>query len=162
MKTTTRRDLVKGLAFGALIVGFDPSNRSWVTSAEAGSAAKLDHLPHLDGVLRRDDEALTAASEDYGRFIHRKPVAVLEPGSVQDIAKVVRFANKHDLRIAVRGHGHSIYGQSLVEGGIVIAMSTLAKAKNLPGARVLADAGCGVGHGTAGDAEARSDAEGHS
>jgi hypothetical protein len=75
MKTTTRRDLVKGLAFGALIVGFDPSNRSWVTSAEAGSAAKLDHLPHLDGVLRRDDEALTAASEDYGRFIHRKPVA---------------------------------------------------------------------------------------
>jgi cytokinin dehydrogenase len=145
MKTTTRRDLVKGLAFGALIVGFDPSNRSWVTSAEAGSAAKLDHLPHLDGVLRRDDEALTAASEDYGRFIHRKPVAVLEPGSVQDIAKVVRFANKHDLRIAVRGHGHSIYGQSLVEGGIVIAMSTLAKAKNLPGARVLADAGCGWG-----------------
>lgn len=41
-------------------------------------------------------------------------------------------------RRELRGHGHSIYGQSLVEGGIVIAMSTLAAARNLPGARVLA------------------------
>ena len=64
---------------------------------------------------------------------------------MQDIARVVRFANKHDLRIAVRGHGHSIYGQTLVKGGIVIQMSTLSKARNLPGARVLADAGCSWG-----------------
>lgn len=145
MKTTTRRDLLKGLACGSLIVGFDPLSRSWVTGAEAASLAKLDQLPPLDGVLRTDDEALTAASGDYGRFIQRRPVAVLEPGSVQDIARVIRFANKHDLRIAVRGHGHSIYGQSLVQGGIVIAMSTLANARNLPGARVLADAGCSWG-----------------
>jgi hypothetical protein len=61
---------------------------------------------------------------------------VLEPGSVKDIAQVVRFANKHDLRIAVRGHGHSIYGQSLVEGGIVIAMSSLGKARNHNAAQV--------------------------
>ena len=142
MKFTTRRNLVKGLAFGSLIVGFNPLTRSWVTNAEAASAGKLDRLPHLDGVLRRDEEALTAASEDSGHFAHRRPIAVLEPGSVQDIARVVRFANEHDLRIAVRGHGHSIYGQSLVEGGIVIAMSSFAQARNLPGARVLADAGC--------------------
>lgn len=145
MKITTRRDLLKGLGCGSLIVGFDPLSRSWMTSAEAASAAKLDHLPRLDGVLRTDEEALSAASGDYGRLFQRRPVAVLEPGSVSDIARIIRFANKHDLRIAVRGHGHSIYGQSLVQGGIVIAMSTLAKARNLPGARVLADAGCSWG-----------------
>ena len=145
MKTTTRRDLLKGLACGSIIVGFDPLNRSWVTSANAAGTANLEHVPHLDGVLRTDDEALTAASGDFGRFVNRRPVAVLEPGSVQDIARVVRFANKHDLRIAVRGHGHSIYGQTLVKGGIVIQMSTLSKARNLPGARVLADAGCSWG-----------------
>ena len=145
MKTTTRRDLLKGLACGSLIIGFDPLNRSWVTSANAAGAAKLEHLPHLDGVLRTDEEALTAASGDFGLFVSRRPVAVLEPGSVQDIARVMRFANKHDLRIAVRGNGHSIYGQTLVKGGIVIQMSTLSKARNLPGARVLADAGCSWG-----------------
>lgn len=32
--------------------------QGWVTGAEAASLAKLDHLPHLDGVLRTDDEAL--------------------------------------------------------------------------------------------------------
>jgi cytokinin dehydrogenase len=146
MKITTRRALLKGLACGGtLIVGFNPLSRSWVTTAEAAGAAKLDHVPHLDGVLRTDEDALTAASGDYGRFIQRRPIAVLEPGSVQDIARIVRFANKHHLRVAVRGHGHSIYGQSLVEGGIVIAMSSLATARNLPGARVLADAGCSWG-----------------
>ena len=93
MKTTTRRDLLKGLACGSLIIGFDPLNRSWVTSANAAGAPKLEHLPHLDGVLRTDDEALTAASADFGRFVDRRPVAVLEPGSVADIARVIRRAS---------------------------------------------------------------------
>jgi cytokinin dehydrogenase len=145
MKSTTRRDLLKGLACGSLIIGFDPLTRSWVTSAHAGSKPNLEHVPHLDGVLRTDEEALAAATQDNGRIIERRPVAVLEPGSVHDIARIVRFANKHGLRIAVRGHGHSIYGQSLVEGGIVISMSTLAQVKMLPGKRVRADAGCSWG-----------------
>jgi cytokinin dehydrogenase len=96
-------------------------------------------------VLRTDDEALSAASADFGLFVNRRPVAVLEPASVQDVARVIRFANNHDLRIAVRGNGHSVYGQTLVKGGIVIQMSTLSKARNLPGARVLAGAGCSWG-----------------
>lgn len=37
---------------------------------------------------------------------------------VRDIARIIRFANKYGLRIAVRGQGHSIYGRSLVAGGI--------------------------------------------
>ena len=145
MRKTTRRDLIKGLACGSLIAGFDPLTRSWVTSAHAAAKPELEHVPKLDGVLRTDEEALAEASIDYGRFVTRRPVAVLEPGSVRDIARIVRFANKHDLRIAVRGHGHSIYGQSLIEGGIVIRMSTLAEARHMPGRRVLADAGCSWG-----------------
>jgi cytokinin dehydrogenase len=147
MKSTsrTRRDFIKSIAVGSIIVGFNPLSRSWVTQAHAGNDFMFKRLPHLDGVLRTDDEALAAAAVDYGRFVRRQPLAVLEPGSVRDIARIVRFANKHDLRIAVRGQGHSIYGQSLVAGGIVIRMSTLATARILPGGRVLADAGCGWG-----------------
>ena len=40
MKSTTRRDVLKGLACGSLIVGFDPLTRSWVTSANAAGATK--------------------------------------------------------------------------------------------------------------------------
>jgi cytokinin dehydrogenase len=142
MKTTTRRHLLQALTATSLVIGFDPLTRSWVTAANATDKPDLDHLPHLDGVLHTDEAALTEASGDYGRFVHRRPIAVLEPASVRDIARIVRFANERNLRIAVRGHGHCLYGQSLVDGGIVIRMSTLAEVRDLPGMRVLADAGC--------------------
>lgn len=145
MKHTTRRHLLKTLAASSLIIGFDPLTRSWVTAASAKGRSDLDHVPRLDGVLRTDDESLTAASEDSGHFVHRRPIAVLEPASVRDIARIVRFANERGLRIAARGHGHCIFGQSLVEGGIVIRMESLAEVRQLPGMCVLADAGCSWG-----------------
>lgn len=145
MKHTTRRDLLKTLTASSLVIGFDPLSRSWVTAASAKGRSDLDHVPRLDGVLRTDDESLTAASEDAGHVVHRRPIAVLEPASVRDIARIVRFANERGLRIAARGHGHCIFGQSLIEGGIVIRMESLAQVRQLPGMRVLADAGCSWG-----------------
>ena len=145
MKHTTRRHLLKTLAASSLVIGFDPLTRSWVTAASAKDRTDLDHLPRLDGVLRTDEESLIAASEDAGHLVHRRPIAVLEPASVRDIARVVCFANERGLRIAVRGHGHCVFGQSLVEGGIVIRMESLTKLRPLPGMRVLADAGCSWG-----------------
>ena len=38
---------------------------------------------------------------------------------------MVNYANRHSLRIAMRGRGHSQYGQTLVDGGIVIDSTTL-------------------------------------
>ena len=53
------------------------------------------------------------------------PIAVLRPRTNDDIVRMVGYANKHSLKIAMRGRGHSQYGQSQVEGGIVIDSSTL-------------------------------------
>jgi cytokinin dehydrogenase len=53
---------------------------------------------------------------------------------LQAEAKIVRFAKTHRLKIAMRGQGHSRYGQTLVEGGIVVDSSTLNAVK-LGGAR---------------------------
>lgn len=38
---------------------------------------------------------------------------------------IVSYARKYGLKIAMRGQGHSLFGQALVEGGIVIESSTL-------------------------------------
>jgi cytokinin dehydrogenase len=142
MKHTTRRRFLNTLAASSLVIGFDPLTRQWVTSASAAGGSGLDHIPRLDGVLRTDDASLSAASEDAGRLVHRRPIAVLEPASVRDVSRIVRFANQRGLRIATRGHGHCLFGQALVEGGIVINMRSFATARNLAGMRVLADAGC--------------------
>lgn len=106
----------------ANIVGFDRSNRSWITDASEHSTARL---PKLDGALLIDEASLDAAADDFGHLRHLRPIAVLEPASQDDILKIVAFANEHGIKIAARGKGHSAFGQSQVEGGILIKMATL-------------------------------------
>ena len=85
----------------------------------------LRDLPTFDGELAYDSASRQAAANDWGREIHRPPTAVLKPTSATDIARLVTYANKHHLKIAMRGQGHSVCGQSQVLGGIVIDSSTL-------------------------------------
>ncbi|MEM8534586.1 MAG: FAD-binding protein [Chloroflexota bacterium] len=135
----SRRSFIKTVTAGAIVVGFDPIGREWVTTAAA--APSFTHIPDLDGVLRTDAEALAKASEDFGYIISRSPMAVLEPESVQDIVKMVRFAREHHLKIAGRGQGHSTYGQPLVEAGIVIDMNKLNTIHSIDDDRAIVDAG---------------------
>lgn len=124
-RPTSRRSFLKGLAAAAVVVGFDPLGRGWVSAAQAAPAGTI-RVPGLDGALLTDEATLAAAADDYGHQIARTPRAVLRPGSYDDIARMVRFARKHGIKVAARGQGHSTYGQAQVEAGVVIDMSTLA------------------------------------
>jgi cytokinin dehydrogenase len=119
-----RAFLTRALAApSALVVGFDPDKRSWVMN---GSAARpLERLPRLAGKLLLDEAALDAVALDNGNIVHHKPRAVLQPASVEDVVAMVRYANQHGLHIAMRGQGHSVYGQSQADAGIVIDSTTL-------------------------------------
>ena len=127
---STRRGFVSGVVGGALILGFDPVRRSWVTQALAGSS--FCGLPPLDGELRT--VGLEPYAADFGRIISRQPRAVLIPGSVNDIVTIIRFAREHHLKVAANGQAgtddmresHSNYGQSQVQAGIAIDMKPLA------------------------------------
>jgi cytokinin dehydrogenase len=114
----SRRHFTK-LAFGAAIVGFNPDARSWITEA-SNTARPFDRLPKLDGALLLDEESRRAIATDQGNMFHRVPAAVLRPGSAQDIVAMVRYANQHKLKVAIRGDGHSRYGQTQAEAGVVI------------------------------------------
>ena len=35
------------------------------------------------------------------------------PGSVDDIAAMIRFCRRHDIKVATRGQAHTTFGQSL-------------------------------------------------
>jgi len=122
----SRRILIKSAAVGsaAILVGYDPRARSWITAAQAGTSS-FKGVPELDGVLLLDDASRKAIAVDRGNLFHRIPAAVLKPGSVQDVVRMVQYANRHALRIVMRGQGHSRYGQSQAEAGIVIDSSTL-------------------------------------
>ncbi|MCA6116589.1 FAD-binding protein [Bradyrhizobium sp. WSM 1738] len=81
------------------------------------------------------------ASTDFGRLIHREPRAVAQPISSAEVASLLRLARAERLKVAARGQGHSIYGRSLSENGIVIDMGRLNSIRDLRPDRVVVDAG---------------------
>src|SRR5438105_583891 len=118
----SRRQVLAGFG-AATVLGFNPSSRTWISVAEA--ASPFDHVPALDGTLETDPTSVAPFGVDLGNIIHNTPVAVLHPGSVQDIEKMVRFCRRHKIKVAARGQGHTTFGQSQVQGGLVIAMNSL-------------------------------------
>jgi cytokinin dehydrogenase len=121
----TRRSVITGLATGALVMGLDPLTGRWVTPASASPGGPLDDLPPLDGSVRVDPASRTAAADDFGHIVHHEPVAVLTPGSVDDIVAMMRYCGRHGLPVAARGQGHATNGQAQVSRGLVIDMSPL-------------------------------------
>ena len=131
---------------GAAVVAFDPLNGGWVTAAQAAAAPGgvprgAVSVPDLDGELTTDPAALAEAADDYGHIVHRTPVAVLRPGSVRDVVRMVRYAKRHCLGISVRGQGHSTDGQSQVRAGVVIDSRTLARIHEVRADRAVVDPG---------------------
>jgi cytokinin dehydrogenase len=139
MTDLTRRDLLRGVAAGALVAGWDPISRSWATTGERRRT--LDRMPDLDGVLVTDPASRSLAADDYGHVVHHDPVAVLRPASVDDIVKVVRFARDRAIRISVRGQAHSGYGQAQARCGLVIDSSTLARIHRIGSGEAVVDPG---------------------
>ena len=139
----SRRKFLRGTLAGAIVVaGFDIGLRSWVSAAELERATALaEDFPDFDGVLLLDDASRAAAADDFGNIVHRQPLAVLKPGSVDDVAKLVQFARRNDIEVAARGQAHSTQGQAQVEAGVVVDMGTLATVHEINPTNALVDGG---------------------
>lgn len=117
-KTTRRSFLTKVSAAAATVSGLDVDRRALLHGSDSRSRWK--DLPRLDGVLLDDDLAREQMAVDFAGQLRRVPAAVLRPRSTEDIVKIVRFANRSSLKLSMRGQGHSQYGYSLVDGGILV------------------------------------------
>ena len=142
-KEISRRKFLRGTLTGAVVVaGFDTGLRSWVSAAELKHATALaEDFPTFDGVLLLDDASRAAAADDFGHLVHRQPLAVLKPGSVNDVVELVRFARRNNIQVAARGQGHSTQGQAQVEAGVVVDMSTLATVHEINQTNALVEGG---------------------
>jgi cytokinin dehydrogenase len=120
---STRRNFLGGLVAGALITGFDPATRHWVTGR--AKHPSVIPIPRLKGELLFDLADRSADADDFGHLVHRLPLAVLRPGEIDDIAIMLRFCNAHRIPAAPRGQGHATNGQAQVDGGLVIETATL-------------------------------------
>lgn len=136
MSTVNRREVLAGFAAIA-VSGFDTQKMAWVSEA----SAHADRLPRLDGQLVFDLASREAKSTDVGNTVHQTPFAILRPGSVRDVAEMVKYCAKRQIKVAARGQGHTTFGQSLVNGGLSIDMSYLADIHSIRGDRAEVGAG---------------------
>ena len=91
-------------------------------------------------VLLPNDKAYAEQVQiDNGR-IQLQPMFVVLVDSVEDVVNTLRFARRNDLRLTVKGGGHSAAGYSLNSGGIVIDFS-LMKRMTLDGDTLKVQAG---------------------
>jgi cytokinin dehydrogenase len=135
-----RRHFLVGMAAGTAVLGFDPYHYTWITAAHADQPHGIS-IPDLDGELVVDAASLAEAADDFGHIIQRTPVAVLRPGSVHDIRTLVQFANRHHIQVAMRGQGHSTFGQAQAEAGVVIDSRTLHIIHRVDAHTAVVDAG---------------------
>jgi FAD/FMN-containing dehydrogenase len=135
-----RRRFLATVVTGSVITGFDPLSRRWLAAAEAAVGGDAP-LPPLDGVVVMDEASLRADSADEGNIVHRRPWAVLRPGSVEDIARMLRFCRRHGVAAAARGRGHTVFGQSQAGGGLVVETGPLATIHSLSPDEADVDAG---------------------
>ena len=136
MNSDRRAVLIAGLA--ATVAG-----RADSAAAEDGPVLRSgeEKLPSLHGTLHLDDEARTAAAEDFGHIVHRMPEGVLRPGSTEDVATIVRWAGNLRRKIAPMGQRHSVYGRAQVRDGIVIDMTPLRAVHEVRNDRIVVGAG---------------------
>ena len=76
----------------------------------------------LDGHPEYDDARQTVSLRNSAR-----PLAIVRARSERDVAAAVRFAQEHDLLLAVRSGGHSIARLSVVDDALVIDLSEMKR-----------------------------------
>ena len=69
-------------------------------------------------------------------MIEHRPSLIARCRSSADVVQAVRYAAEHDLLVAVRGGGHNIAGNALVDQGFVIDLSQMRSVRVDPGNRV--------------------------
>lgn len=83
---------------------------------------------NFSGELSLDEADVKMVSMDFGGMSKIQPLAVLHPGSVNDVVRLLKAAYDsaeftHGYTVSARGHGHSINGQAQTAHGVVIDMS---------------------------------------
>jgi len=98
----------------------------------------------VGGQVLEDQAARDERSGDFGRMVKRVPQVVVRPVSTDDVAAALRYARKSSVPVATRGEAHSQSGQSLVDGGILLDMTSLDRILAIDPAASAADCQAGV------------------
>jgi len=93
------------------------------------------------GIIVPDDPAYDAARTLFNAMIDKRPGAIAQCATVDDVVRAIKFGRDNGLEIAVRGGGHSVAGKALTNGGLVIDLRRMNAVSVDPEARTATVAG---------------------
>lgn len=142
-----RRDFC-AWTLAATATALAPARRVLATAADIPAISRTGRQIVLPGRDTEDLRAalrgqlLTAGQEGYeqarriwnGAF-DRRPALIARCAGAADIVQAVNFGRAHDVLIAVRGGGHSLSGQSVCDGGLMIDLAPMRGIRVDPVAR---------------------------
>jgi FAD/FMN-containing dehydrogenase len=86
-------------------------------------------------LLLTGDAGYEQARKAWNGSFSRKPALIARCLGASDVIKAVNFGRAHSLLVSVRGGGHSISGQSVCEGGLMIDLAQINGVRVDPVAR---------------------------
>jgi FAD/FMN-containing dehydrogenase len=101
----------------------------------------------LDGsLLLPADEGYEDVCALWNGMIKKRPGLIVQPRSVEDVARTIDFVRENELELSIKGRGHNIAGLALSDGGVTLDMSLLRTVDVDPGARLArVGPGCDLG-----------------
>jgi FAD/FMN-containing dehydrogenase len=76
-------------------------------------------------VLTAEDAAYDETRRVHNGMFSRRPALIARCQGTADVADAIRLAREHGLELAVRGGGHSVAGNSVCEGGMLVDLSRM-------------------------------------
>jgi FAD/FMN-containing dehydrogenase len=114
---------------------------------KAGAALEALRADLAGEVLAPGDPGYDAARAVFNGMIDRRPAVIARCEGESDVVRSVRFARDLDLKIAVRGGGHSVAGMALNDNGLVVDLRRMHDVTVHPGsASVRVEGGAVMSH----------------
>ncbi|MBI4397027.1 MAG: FAD-binding oxidoreductase [Elusimicrobia bacterium] len=86
-------------------------------------------------VLRPGDPGYNQARHVWNGMIDRHPALIARCRTSEHVAEAVRFAQEHNLSMAVRGGGHGVSGLAVCDGGLVVDLTPMKEIRVDPKSR---------------------------
>lgn len=109
----------------------------------------IDELIYITGeehvITEPEKLELYKTDEETDERYHRMPEAVVFPGSTDEVARIMKLANKYLVPVTPRGAGTSLAGGAIpVKGGLVMVLSRMDKILEINAESLYMKVECGV------------------
>ena len=89
-------------------------------------AAVQEFAADLRGeLLRPEDDGYDTTRAVFNAMIDKRPAMIVRCAGVSDVIQGVNFARTHELLLSVHGGGHSVAGNAVCDGGLMLDLSAM-------------------------------------